>query len=225
MSERKHPIVIGEYYHFYNRGVEKRKIFQDKQDYERFAFLLYICNTTKSIKLRDLGRQFDRGEIIVDIGAYCLMPNHFHILIKEKQENGASTYMRKVMTAYSMYFNKKYKRSGTLFEGAFKSSHCGGDSYLKYLYSYIHLNPAKIIDKNWKTSSGAQRGKLLEFVTNYKYSSLREYLNKPYIINPKPFPKYFTNANDHKRELSDWLPDTNTQDFPAGLEGGPPPKF
>ena len=215
MADRKHPFVIGEYYHLYSRGVEKRKIFLDQNDYSHFTFLLYICNTLKSIKLRDLGKKFERGESIVEIGAYCLMPNHFHLLVKEKQENGISTYMRKVMTAYSMYFNKKYGRTGTLFEGVFKSSYCTGDVYLKYLYSYIHLNPAKQIDKNWRHSNSERKSKLLEYVSNYKYSSLQEYLFNFYIINPKPFPEYFANAAEHKRELFEWLSYGDTQEFPV----------
>src|SRR3972149_11299304 len=109
MSLRKQSFVPGEFYHLYNRGTEKRIIFLDKKDYEYFLFLRYICNTTKSIKLREVGENFDREETIVEIGAYCLMPNHFHILIYEKIEGGISKYMLKLMTGYSMYFNKKYK--------------------------------------------------------------------------------------------------------------------
>jgi len=152
MALRKQSLEIGEFYHLYNRGTDKRVIFLDNQDYHRFLFLMYICNTLKSIELRNIGENFDRGETIIDIGAYCLMPNHFHILVHEKEEGGISKYMLKLMTSYSMYFNKKYKRTGKLYEGVFKSTHAGSDRYLKYLYSYIHLNPAKLIDKNWKNN-------------------------------------------------------------------------
>ena len=120
MALRKQDFEIDEYYHLYNRGTEKRIIFLDEQDYKHFLFLMYICNTQKSIVLREIDELFDRGEAIIEIGAYCLMPNHFHILVREKIENGISTYMRKLLTAYSMYFNKKYKRSGKLYEGVFK---------------------------------------------------------------------------------------------------------
>src|SRR3989344_9576413 len=152
MATRKDPLVVNEYYHLYSRGVEKRKIFQSVNDYNHFIFLMYICNTAKSIVLRDVDKNFDRGETIVDIGAYCLMPNHFHILLKGKTDGGISNYMLKLLTEYSMYFNKKYKRTGRLFESVFKSSHVDSEEYLKYLYSYIHLNPAKLIDKNWRNN-------------------------------------------------------------------------
>lgn len=167
---------------------------------------MYVCNTTKSIELRNIGELFDRGEIIIDIGAFCLMPNHFHILVHEKIESGISKYMLKLMTSYSMYFNKKYERTGKLYEGVFKSTHASGDNYLKYLYSYIHLNPAKLIDKNWRENKNRNSKNLLEYIFSYQYSSLQEYKdNKFKIINPDPFPAYFKNPIAHKRELLEWL--------------------
>lgn len=206
MAERKQSFAIDEYYHLYNRGVEKRIIFQDKQDREHFLFLMYICNTTRSIALRDIGENFDRKETIVNIGAYCLIPNHFHILVREKIDDGISTYMRKLMTAYSMYFNKRYKRTGKLCENVFKATHCDNDRYLKYLYSYIHLNPAKLIDKHWKENKNKDLTRLLEYVFSFRYSSLYEYLNSQYkIINPDAFPLYFKKPSEHKRELFEWL--------------------
>jgi len=206
MSLRKQSFVPGEFYHLYNRGTEKRIIFLDKKDYEYFLFLMYICNTTKSIKLREVGENFDREETIVEIGAYCLMPNHFHILIYEKIEGGISKYMLKLMTGYSMYFNKKYKRTGKLCEGVFKSIHANSDNYLKYLYSYIHLNPAKLIDKNWRENKNRNITNLLKYVFSYPYSSLKEYMNLKFkILNPTPFPAYFKKPSDHKRELFEWL--------------------
>ncbi len=205
MAERKQEFAIDEYYHLYNRGTEKKIIFQDKHDYHHFLFLMYICNTKKSLILRDIGKNFDRGKTIVDIGAYCLMPNHFHILVREKVEFGISTYMRKLMTAYSMYFNKKYTRTGKLYEGVFKATLCEEDRYLKYLYSYIHLNPAKLIDKNWRDAK-MKSNKLLDYVFSYPYSSLSEYVNLEYkITNPSAFPFYFNRPIDHKRELFEWV--------------------
>jgi putative transposase len=206
MSLRKQIFSIGEYYHLYNRGTDKRIIFKEEKDYNHFLYLMYICNTTKSIELRNIGENFDRDETLVDIGAYCLMPNHFHILTYEKTEGGISKYMRKLLTAYSMYFNKKYKRTGKLYEGVFKSIHANTDPYLKYLYSYIHLNPAKLIDKNWKESKNKDTVNLLKYVFSYKYSSIGEYINSKFkILDPKPFPIYFEKVNNHKKELLGWL--------------------
>ncbi|MCX6752252.1 MAG: transposase [Candidatus Nomurabacteria bacterium] len=206
MTLRKQVFAPGEYYHLYNRGTEKRTIFLDEQDHKHFLFLMYICNTAKSIELRNIGENFDRGETIIDIGTYCLMPNHFHILVHEKIEHGISKYMLKLMTSYSMYFNKKYERTGKLYESVFKSIHANSDNYLKYLYSYIHLNPAKLIDKNWKENKNRNVANLLKYVFSYSYSSLKEYKDKKFkIINPSQFPEYFKNPDDHKKELFEWL--------------------
>jgi putative transposase len=206
MALRKQSFVPGEFYHLYNRGTEKRIIFKDSKDYQHFLFLMYVCNTTKSIELRNIGKNFDRGETIVDIGAYCLMPNHFHILIREKIEGGISKYMLKLLTAYSMYFNKKHKRTGKLYENKFKSIHANTDRYLKYLYSYIHLNPAKLIDKNWRKNKNRNIVNLLKHIFLYSYSSLKEYANSEFkLINPMPFPAYFKKPDDHKKKLFEWL--------------------
>lgn len=206
MSQRKENFVPGEFYHLYNRGTDKRKIFLDKKDYLHFIFLMYICNSTKSIELRNVNKNFDRENTLIDIGAYCLMPNHFHILAREKEENGISKYILKLMTAYTMYFNKKHDRTGKLCEGKFKSSYVNNDRYLKYLYSYIHLNPAKLIDKDWKTRKHRDTGTILKYVYDYPYSSIGEFKNNTaYIINPSPFPMYFKKINEHRKELFGWL--------------------
>ncbi len=206
MSLRKEPFAVDEYYHLYSRGVDKRKIFLNAQDYRKFLFLMYVCNSEKSIVLRDIGKDFNRGETIVDIGAFCLMPNHFHILVREKIENGISLFMRKLLTGYAMYFNLKHGRKGKLFDGAFKSINASDDRYLKYLYSYIHLNPAKLVDKDWKDNIKRDREKLLSFCLSYPYSSIIEYKKANYrIINSRPFPEYFSSFSDYINELTDWL--------------------
>jgi len=108
MSIRKTPFVAGEFYHIYNRGNSKQKIFHDKKDYERFVKLLYFSNSNKSFEFRNIaGKLFElnRGKILVSIGAYCLMPNHFHILVSQKENGSISKFMQKLTTAYSMYYN------------------------------------------------------------------------------------------------------------------------
>ena len=135
MSLRKTLFTLGEYYHIYNRGNWKQKIFLDKEDYNHFIQLLFLCNTNENINFRDIFITFDniydfkRGNTLVDIGAYCLIPNHFHLLIYEKSNSNISLYMKKLLTAYVMYFNKKYERTGSLFEGKFKSQHSDSDGY------------------------------------------------------------------------------------------------
>src|SRR3989344_3711872 len=216
--ERKVPFVQGEYYHIYNRGVEKRTIFLNDYDHKRFIFLLHVLNTNKNLKIRDLLRENSYDELLkiknddplVAIGAYCLMPNHFHLLITPLVEGGVSKFMLKLQTAYSMYFNNKNKRNGALFQGVFKSQHLNKDEYLRYIYSYIHLNPAKLKDKDWKEKGPKDFHFLKEFIFNYKYSSLREYAKNNFtIINPHVFPNYkklYKSDQDYfKTMIDDWL--------------------
>lgn len=135
----REKLVTNSYYHIYNRGTEKRKIFTGEKDYSRFLASLFLCNSQKPADLKLQGStlyellQNDRGETLVDICAYCLMPNHFHLLLYEKNEGGISKFMQKLQTAYTMYFNKKNERSGALFQGTYKLSLADTDNYLKYL--------------------------------------------------------------------------------------------
>lgn len=216
MSIRKTNFVEGECYHVYNRGNSKQKIFHDKQDYYYLIDLLYIANTDQDFNLRDLKRnldlnlyEIDRKNNLVDIGSYCLMPNHFHILINEKTNGGISKFMQRLGTAYAMYYNNKYKRKGSLFEGKFKSKYVDNDVYLKYLFSYIHLNPIKLIDKKWKEDGIKNKINSINFLNKYQYSSYLDFLghnrrqNK--IINKKSFPDYFPDNKDFIKEIFNWF--------------------
>ncbi len=224
MPERKTPFVLGEYYHIYNRGNSKQKLFTNDEDYNRFTKLLYLCNSIKQISFRDdvVERgidafDFNRGESIVSMGAWVLMPNHFHIYlaITPRKDLGVesddfiSLFMKKLCTAYSMYFNKKYERAGSLFEGKFKSSHINNDEYAKYNFSYIHLNPIKLIEPNWKESGIKDKKKTLDFLDKYKWNSYQDYRGKKRpenkIISPGDFPDYFSGPKVFDDEIFDWL--------------------
>ena len=217
--ERKIKFSEGEYYHIYNRGVDKRDIFMDGADYSRFLVLLYLSNSVKSgvhiQKLKSQGRTLtslfeqEKDETLVDIGSYCLMPNHFHILIREKKLGGVSDFMKKLLTGYSMYFNKRYDRHGPLFQSRFKAEHAISDNYLKYLYSYIHLNPIKLIQLDWKEKGIEDIEKAKYFLESYEYSSYLDYLQtdrkQKNILNKKNFPEYFIGEDDFQRNIFDWL--------------------
>ena len=209
---RKDVFVKGEFYHVYNRGTDKRIIFLNGLDYQRFILLLHVLNTNKSLKIRDLLKKNSFNELLktkneeplVAIGAYCLMPNHFHLLLTPLAEDGISKFMLKLQTSYSMYFNIKNKRSGGLFQGVFKSQH------IRYMYPYIHLNPAKLKDKNWKEKGPRDFQLLKDFVLNYNYSSIKEYISNDFnIVNTSVFPNYKqlykTEKEYFKIMIDDWL--------------------
>lgn len=220
---RKLNFSIGEFYHIYNRGIDKRVIFNRPQDSERFVILLYLANSIDNIKLSNLDRTFElgetffleRSETLVDIGAYCLMPNHFHILVKEKVENGISRFMHKISTAYTMYFNKKNNRTGSLFQGTFRSEHVEDDIYLKYLFSYICLNPVKLLEPDWKEKGIVDLQKVKNFLAKYDYSSYIDHLKdgrvQGKILSMSAFPNYFSKIDDFDKMIDFWLKYKKTQ--------------
>jgi len=214
MATRTIDLVQNEFYHVYNRGVDKRIIFTEPADYTRFVNLLYLCNASQPVDYRliqnthDNVFEFDRSDTLVSIGAYCLMPNHFHLLLTPKTETGVATFMNKLSTSYTMYFNRKHERSGSLFQGTYKAKHATSDEYLKYLYSYIHLNPIGSADDT-ESFVQAQFAAKYHTAATYQYSSLPDYLgaSRPEadILSPMDFPEYFSNSAAMKSELLDWI--------------------
>lgn len=211
--ERKITFSVGEYYHVYNRGVEKRDIFLNKNDRDRFHKLLFLSNDITPVVFRDVKdktlSEITKGEPLVAVGAYCLMPNHFHILVKEIKEGGLSAFMEKLTTSYSKYFNKKHERVGPLFQGRFKAEHVDRDEYLKYLFAYIHLNPIKLIDPKWKEEGIRNSKKAQQYLRGFPYSSYLEYLGvdreEKLILSAKEFPEYFDGQHDFRNYVADWL--------------------
>lgn len=178
--ERKIKFVEGEFYHLFSRGVEKRKIFLDSKDYKRFQALLYILNQQGHFhisnflkdgrNIKDLYKQ-DKSNLLVSIISYSLMPNHFHIVVREITQNGISIFMMRLLTAYSMYFNIKNERSGPLFVKPFRSENIDNDPYFLYIFSYVHLNCLDLFENDWKENGIKSKKEAQEFLNNYRYSS------------------------------------------------------
>ncbi len=212
MSVRKIPFVFGEYYHIYNRGNSKQTIFHNVEDYDRFIKLIFLSNGKENFKVHLAGKDvynFSRGEQLVDIGAYCLMPNHFHLLLTQTKTGSISKFLQKLSTGYSMYHNNKYERAGTLFEGKFRSEHVDNDHYLKYLFSYIHLNPVNLINADWKETGIKNKNKAIQFLKQYPFSSYQDYSGtdrqQKTILNVSSFPNYFPTVKKFECEVFDWL--------------------
>jgi len=164
---RKVELKNGEFYHIYNRGVDKREFFLDKYDYLRFLKSLEEFNCLDPIgsiyeqsfrKNKQLGHRVSK---LVDIVAYCLNPNHYHLILKQVKEDGIKKFMHRVGMGYSKYFNNKYKRSGVLFQGKFQAINIDFNEYILYLSAYVNKN---------KFIHG--------YENEFNFSSLDEYLGK-----------------------------------------------
>jgi putative transposase len=171
-----------EWYHCYTRGVDKRTVFEDAAEFRRFQHLLYLCNSKtpvhRSNQLETSDQHIysiERGEPLVAIGAYCLMPNHFHLLLREIQEGGLSEFMRKLGIAYTMYFNIKHERVGNLFVKPFRAKHVSTNDYFKRVAQYIHLNPAELFEAGWKEGRTRNLESLEAKLMGYANSSLADY--------------------------------------------------
>lgn len=146
MTQRKTQLASNEFYHIYNKGVDKRVVFADKQDFFQFLQMLEYFNQEASLgglKAYKYPKNIQhRGStsVLVEIIAYCLNGNHYHLILKQVSDEGISRFMQKVGTGYTMYFNQKYKRTGSLFGGRFKSKHIDTDAYLNYVGVYVNLN-------------------------------------------------------------------------------------
>ena len=138
---RKEPLITGEYYHIYNRGVDKRRIFEDSKDLNRFFQSINEFNSIEpigSIFENSFNKKKD-NEKLVEIICYCLNPNHFHFVLRQLVENGISEFMKRI-GGYTWYFNNRHKRNGALFQGRFRSSHIGSNEYLLHVSAYVNLN-------------------------------------------------------------------------------------
>ncbi len=202
----------GGIYHVYNRGVEKRNIFIDDQDYAVFLHLLKYYLSPIDLKEGHPLMQFQNFKVIrprplanmekeIDLIAYCLMPNHFHLLIKQHTINGVTRIIERLLTTYAMYFNKRYDRVGYLFQGPYRAVLVENESYLLHISRYIHLNPIELT-----------RAPLV----NYPYSSYTYYLGLKHAswLKTKLILSYFDRS-----KLSPFL--NNLQSYQEFVENSP----
>lgn len=206
MPSRKIPFVNGHYYHIYNRGTRKSTIFHDPADYRRWEELLYWYKTynykyslfqqqqriarQKKNNSRELIERLERYYKLnpspVEIISYSHIPNHFHLNLKQITDNGITSFMHKLLTAYSTYYNAKYQTTGSLFEGPFKSILIHNDAQFLQLNRYIHIN---------HIAAGIVTA---EQLPTYPYTSLASYLNNKSdkILNKDPLMNMFDNNPD-----------------------------
>lgn len=197
MPARIIPLVNDQFYHIYNRGVEKRRIFENRRTYTRFlqALSYYQLEGPKPkfsnfIKYKSF--ELNPTKKIVGIICYCLMPNHFHFLLKQLKEGGVSEFIGKLTNSYTKYYNIKFDRIGPLLQGQFKAVLIESDEQLVHVSRYIHLNPVSSF--------------LVKKPEDYEWSSYDEYLNNNKgICSKEVILNFFKSVADYKNFVDDQI--------------------
>lgn len=202
MAYRRVVLANGELYHVLNRGVEEREIFLDKRDYLRFIkTFIYYQKAQPPVRFSFEERikpPKDNSDNLIGIVSYCLMPNHFHFLLKQVKDGGISLFMSRLSNSYTRYFNTRYHRLGHLFQGPFKAKRIENNEQLLHVSRYIHLNPLV--------------GFIVKDLRDYLYSSYLEYLGlakgtcqKELILDqfpsPKDYEKFVLDQKDYALRL------------------------
>ena len=213
-----------ELWHVLNRGVEGRSLFLDTRDYARFVHNLYEFNDATeadnlwrlfdSLGMRDFVNPSFRGErkLLVNIHGWVLMKDHYHLLLSERVVGGISLFLRKLNVGYANYFNARYERKGTLFQGRTKKILIEHQSHFLYILHYLHLNPLDYLDgaEKWRlrSKSGIRNAdEAMEYLESYRWSSYLDYIGK------KNFPSILTTSlfkdalGDYSESLNEYLRD------------------
>jgi putative transposase len=203
-----------ELWHVLNRGVDKRTIFLDDRDRFRFAHGLALFNTRLpannttyilETQINDLRNRYESEDRIVDIHAWCLMDNHYHLLLSERAEGGMTLFLRKLNIGYANYFNERYERSGGLFQGRTKKKNIDSDRYFLHILHYIHLNPLDILrgNKSWREGKVPSTKEALKHLSEYRWSSYLDYSgrsNFPSILTTELFSEALGNVERATRD-------------------------
>lgn len=217
---RRDPLVTDEIYHIYNRGVEKRMVFIEDTDYLRMVHNLFEFNdanpplnlnyhfTRQSSEIGFPKIKREPRKLLVDLLAFCLMPNHYHLLVRQRIDGGITMFMRKLGVGYTNFFNEKYDRVGPLFQGKFKSILISQENHFIHLPYYIHLNPLDTKFPKWREQKIKFSKKALKFLENYRWSSHLDYCGKknfPSVTQRKFLINFFGNPQKYKKEIKHWL--------------------
>lgn len=204
MPYRKEQFATGNIYHVVIRSIDDNLLFKNIDDNYRGIFSIYEFNDARQVEIRDRRRArmklkeemkkvanefkkvrgervsadlfVDQRNKLVGILAFCLMPNHVHLLVKQLKDDGVTKFMRKFGAGYGGYFNKKYGRKGHVFQNNFKAIHVKSDEQLKIVWAYIHANPISLVDPKWKERGIRNFEKVIKFLEDYKWSSYLDYL-------------------------------------------------
>ncbi|PIR87571.1 MAG: hypothetical protein COU10_03935 [Candidatus Harrisonbacteria bacterium CG10_big_fil_rev_8_21_14_0_10_45_28] len=173
-----------EIYHVLNRGVDKRNVVNDDNDRFRFVHSLYIFNDSKPLDENHTRTDYFKAAIervpLVDIHAWCLMDNHYHLLVSPIDDDlkNLATFMKKLNMGYARYFNERNHRSGYLWQGKYKKILIEQDSHFLHIPYYIHLNPLDRLSKDWRSGPVSDIQCSLEYLTKYRWSSHLDYIGE-----------------------------------------------
>jgi len=214
-------------YHILSRGVDKRKIFLDDEDYLRGIHDLFEFNDVAPVNNltyffrkgpKDVGRPYIEREarkLLVKIHVFCLMPNHYHLFLSAVVENGIPLFMKKFNGGYAKYFNEKYERKGTLFEGRYKRVIIKNEAHFIHLPYYIHLNALDLITPEWRERKLNNFAKAMKFLNSYRWSSHLDYAgekNFPSVTQRDFLLEFFGGHEQYKRDITEWLKDLSLED-------------
>ncbi len=222
MARKRPQLVSGEIYHVVIRGVEGRELFIDNRDFYRAVHDLYEFNDSapagwefRHSYLKKAGEESRFVKIeanrerdqIVDVLAFCIMPNHVHLLLRQLQADGITKFMRKLGTGYAVYFNNKYERKGVLFQGRFKAIRIKTDAQLRIAFVYIHTNPVALVESGWKEKGIRNQERAIKTSEQYKWSSYSDYLNVknfPSVINQDLF-RQMMSPKEWQNFVKQWI--------------------
>jgi len=204
-----------------NRGVEKRDIFLKNQDYSRFILALELFNTRSEINIWQLiaragtvpartrleAQRNQKHEAIVELMAFTLMPNHYHLIVREIVEGGIGLFMKK-LGGYSTYFNKQYNRVGSLLQSRYKAVKITNDAQLTNTFCYVHTNPVGLWERGWKNFTVANSPAAINKLQHYRWSSYNDYIGVPQfpaLTRREFFIQRFGNPETCKQFIEDWV--------------------
>ena len=216
--------ATNEVYHLINRGVDSREIFSTRQDYSRFILGLELFNSKDAANIWDIvspnskvgsdlsGRLNDKRKAnvnrIVELMAFALMPNHYHLLAREIVPGGIILFMKK-LGGYASYYNKQRHRVGSLFQSRYKAILQDDETQLANTFAYIHTNPVELIEPGWKDDFEVKNpGKALEFLNDYRWSSHLDYLGRGFYANATQrtfFTDYLGGSLGCKKIAEEWI--------------------
>ncbi len=209
-------------YHLLNRGVDKRRVFMKEKDYFRFVHDLFEFNDATSVdthynrhfQLVDIGcppierRLKIPRKLLVNLHAFCLMPNHYHLLVSPLVEDGIPLFMKKLNMGYAKYFNEKYKRSGALWQGKYKAVPIKGDPHFSWIPYYIHFNPLDLVMPEWRERGIKNVKKAENYLKTYRWSSHLDYLgekNFPSLTQREYLLDFFEGERGYRESVPDML--------------------